>query len=54
MNLVIDADELRAIDITAEDNYQVGSRDIDNLWDFIEAQTHTLGHIDGEGHCHAD
>jgi hypothetical protein len=51
MDLTITADELRAVDITADDNYQVGSRDIDNLYDFIEAQTQTLGHIDGEGHC---
>ena len=51
MDLTITADELRAVDISADENYQVGSRDIDNLYDFIEAQTQTLGHIDGEGHC---
>jgi hypothetical protein len=54
MDLVITGEELRAVDITADENYQVGSRDIDNLYDFIEAQTQTLGHIDGEGHCKTD
>jgi hypothetical protein len=44
-------EELQARDITGEARYQVGSRDITNLWDFIDAQTATLGHIDGEGHC---
>lgn len=43
--------ELEARDISAESRYQVGSRDIDDLWGFIAAQTGTLGHIDGEGHC---
>lgn len=43
--------ELRAIDITGESRYQVGSRDITDLWGFIAAQTATLGHINGEGHC---
>ena len=32
-------------------NYQVGSTDIMDLWHFIEHQTTTIGHIDGEGHC---
>lgn len=43
--------ELRAVDITGQARYQVGSRDITELWSFIAAQTGTLGHIDGEGHC---
>lgn len=43
--------ELLARDISAEARYQVGSRDISNLWDFMTAQSQTLGHIDGEGHC---
>ncbi|MCX4240008.1 hypothetical protein [Paraliomyxa miuraensis] len=47
----ITAEELRALDITSQTRYQVGSRDITELWGFIEAQTATLGHIDGEGHC---
>lgn len=43
--------ELAALDITGQSRYQVGSRDITDLWSFIEAQTRTLGHIDGEAHC---
>ena len=44
--------ELEAVDITAQDRYQVGSNtQVKNLWQFINAQTATLGHIDGEGHC---
>lgn len=46
--------ELRAVDITGEERYQVGARDIAELWSFIEAQTATLGHIDGEGHCETE
>jgi len=49
----VSPEELRAVDITAEERYQVGSRDVTDLWSFIEAQTTTLGHIDGEGHCEA-
>ncbi len=44
-------DELRAVDLTGLANYGVGSRDISDLWSYISAQTSTLGHIDGEGHC---
>lgn len=43
--------ELEATDITTEERYQVGSRDIADLWGFVEAQSRTVGHIDGEGHC---
>jgi hypothetical protein len=43
--------ELRALDITGQSRYQVGSRDVTELWSFIEVQTGTVGHIDGEGHC---
>lgn len=43
--------ELAAVDITGEDNYQVGDAPITDLWAYLEAQTRTLGHIDGEGHC---
>lgn len=47
--------ELAAVDITAEADYGVGNRtDITTLGAFIEAQLHTLGHIDGEGHCETD
>lgn len=45
--------ELKAFDITALPNYGTGSTGIDNLWDFVEALTGTVGHIDGEGHCAA-
>lgn len=46
--------ELRATDITGQTRYQVGTRDIEDLWGFLEAQTQTLGHIDGEGHCEVE
>jgi hypothetical protein len=51
MNGEVTAEELRGLDITRQSRYQVGSRDITELWSYIEAQTSTLGHIDGEGHC---
>lgn len=44
-------DELRALNIESEDRYQVGSRNITNLYDFIAEQSKALGHINGEGHC---
>ena len=43
--------ELRALDISGQSRYQVGSRDVTDMWSFIEVQTGTVGHIDGEGHC---
>lgn len=47
--------ELATVDITAESDYGVGNRtDITTLGAFIEAQLHTLGHIDGEGRCETD
>jgi hypothetical protein len=49
----VTADEMAAVDITGEARYQVGSRPIDDLWNFVVAQTATVGHIDGEGHCNA-
>lgn len=30
----------------------VGNEEITDLWSWLEAQVATLGHIDGEGHCH--
>lgn len=43
--------ELAATDIGA---YDPGSEDgLDDLWAWLNAQTRTLGHVDGEGHCHA-
>lgn len=44
--------ELRKLDIRAQDRYQVGDLTaITDLWSFIEQQTTTLGHFNGEGHC---
>jgi hypothetical protein len=43
--------ELAAVELDALERYQVGSLDIANLWEYIDYQTGTLGHIDGEGHC---
>ena len=43
--------ELEAVDLRPLANYQVGSTGIVDLWRFIEHQTTTLGHINGEGHC---
>jgi hypothetical protein len=40
--------ELSAADIGA---YDPGNLAIDDLWSFIAAQAHTMGHVDGEGHC---
>lgn len=47
----ITQEELEAVDLRPLSNYQVGSTDIVDLWHFIEHQTTTVGHIDGEGHC---
>ena len=44
-------EELAAVDLATEERYQVGSTGITDLWSFIDHQTATLGHIDGEGHC---
>ena len=47
----IEQAELEQTDIA---DYDPGSEDgIDDLWAFLLAQTRTLGHVDGEGHCHA-
>ncbi|MBK8012945.1 MAG: hypothetical protein IPK13_16515 [Deltaproteobacteria bacterium] len=44
-------EELAAQDIG---NYDPGSEDgIDDLWTWLNALASTLGHVDGEGHCHA-
>ena len=47
----ITAEELAATDIGAYDPGSAGG--IDDLWAFHGAQTATLGHVDGEGHCHS-
>ncbi|MCY1063291.1 hypothetical protein OV090_00860 [Nannocystis sp. RBIL2] len=47
-------DDLRAVDITTQERYQVGDlTNITDLWSFVEQLTTTLGHINGEGHCTA-
>lgn len=51
---VVTMDELRAQSLSSQTRYQVGGRDIDDLYGFIEAQARTLGHINGEGHCEID
>jgi len=43
--------ELMGTDIGAYDPGSAGG--IDDLWAFLQAQVTTLGHVDGEGHCHA-
>lgn len=47
----ITQEELAATDIGAYDPGSAG--DVDNLWDWLVAQSATLGHVDGEGHCDA-
>jgi hypothetical protein len=53
----ITMEELAAVDIRGEARYQVGSLEhpsgdaITNLRQYIELQSITLGHINGEGHC---
>lgn len=48
---VITQPELAARDIGG---YDPGSEDgVDDLWAWLNALARTLGHVDGEGHCHA-
>ena len=42
--------ELAEVDIGA---YDPGNEDVADLWSWLVAQTRTLGHVDGEGHCRA-
>ncbi|HWB80475.1 MAG TPA: hypothetical protein VG755_36170 [Nannocystaceae bacterium] len=51
MDGTVTKEELLARDITTEARYQVGSQEIDNLWDYMNALSRTVGHIDGEGEC---
>ncbi|MEM6295237.1 MAG: hypothetical protein AAGA54_28455 [Myxococcota bacterium] len=44
-------DELRGQSLGGQVRYQVGARDIESLYGFIEAQARLVGHINGEGHC---
>jgi len=46
----ITEEELAATDIGSHDP---GNEEADDLWSFLNALTATLGHVDGEGHCHA-
>jgi hypothetical protein len=43
--------EFTGTDFMALDNYDVGSLPVTNLYEYLAAQSSTLGHIDGEGHC---
>ncbi len=46
--------ELEGVDM-ATTGYGVGQySDVTDLWAFVSHLTRTLGHIDGEGHCHVD
>jgi hypothetical protein len=47
----ITQEELAVTDIEAYDPGSEGG--IDDLWMWLTAQSRTLGHVDGEGHCHA-
>jgi hypothetical protein len=46
---VITREELAQTDIGFLDR---GNLPIDDLWSWLTAQVATLGHVDGEGHCH--
>lgn len=48
---VVVVEELWERFITGETRYQVGDRDIVDLWGFLEAQAEMLGHVDGDGRC---
>lgn len=48
----ITKDELSATDIGGYDPGSEGGTD--DLWSWLTALTRTLGHVDGEGHCHAE
>ena len=46
----ITQEELQAAGIGG---YDPGNQDIADLWSWLVAQYHTVGHVDGEGHCDA-
>jgi hypothetical protein len=49
---IVSPEELAAVDIRDEARYQVGPfSGVIDLWAFIDHQTSTVGHVDGEGHC---
>lgn len=41
------------LSVTDIGGYDPGNEDVDNLWTWLIAQSRTLGHVDGEGHCEA-
>ena len=47
----ITLDELAVVDIRGEEHYGTGSLPVRDLRAYLLAQSGTLGHIDGEGHC---
>lgn len=50
----VSMEELKGLagdDFKALDNYDVGDLTVDNLYDYLQEQSATIGHIDGEGHC---
>lgn len=50
----VTTEELSAFDIRALDSHATGSTGIEDLGAFVAHLTHTLGHIDGEGHCRTE
>lgn len=34
--------------------FDPGNEDVNDLWSWLNALVATLGHVDGEGHCHAE
>jgi hypothetical protein len=48
---VITRAELEAAGIGS---FDPGNLDIEDLWAWLVALVQTLGHVDGEGHCHAE
>lgn len=46
----ITEEELAQADIGS---YDPGNEDANDLWSFLSSLNATMGHVDGEGHCHA-
>ncbi len=50
----VSAEELSAVDLPTL-GYSVGQQsEVLDLWAFLQAQTRSVGHVDGEGHCEVD
>jgi len=47
----VSTDELRALDLGTLSRYQVGSRDVTDLWSYLGVLSQTVGHVDGEREC---